>query len=107
MEKEMLKHPEMEHEISKDDHETCEDLCEDLKEHLEMHEYPEEIQEHVKQLQAELEKYEGMEKDEDGNELKDEDDMSDEDLEKAKNAELYGEEKPKLMIKIKMKPGKE
>lgn len=102
----MLRHSVSGHEIDEDKHESCEDLIADLMDHIEEGGYPEEIMEHVKELKEELESYEGVEKDDEGREVKDEDDMSDKDLERAKDDELK-DGKPKLMIRIKMKPESE
>lgn len=95
------RHPEHGHELDGQAHEDCLELAEDLLADLEAKEYPEHVIDIVKGIVGELEEYEQIEKDEEGREVVDEDDMSDEDLEKAKNDEMYGEDKPKLVIRIK------
>lgn len=99
---EMMKHEVSGHEVSKDEHETCLDLCEDLIDDLKEKEYPEEMISHLEELKAELEKYEDKDMDSEGNEMRDEDEISDKELGEAKDKELKGE-KPMMKIRIKVK----
>lgn len=99
----MMRHEESGHEVEEDVHNECIDKVEEALEHAEENEYPEHIVELLKGIVGELEEYENVEKDEDGAEIKDEDDVNDEELEKAAKDEMHGG-KPMLKIRIGIKP---
>lgn len=98
----MMRHPTTGHEIEEEQHEDCKEVAEELVHELEENDMPKEILEHAKELVDHLEEYEKVEKDGDGHEMKDEEDLSDKELEDEYKKQRDG--RPHMMLKIKIKP---